>query len=113
MKVLSRALEGYANANDGQLPADTLQLQPYLMYSHFLGPARVVDVPDSVIDETVLRRYEILRAGRLEDVPGDMTILAERSPVDSEYDTRLRVGKYWMGISGLETYSPEKGARHE
>ena len=113
MRVLSRALEGYANAHSGQLPTDTLQLKPYLMNCHFLGPARAVEIPETAVDDTVLRRYEILLTGKMEDVPSDSTILAEKAPVDSQYDTRLRVGRFWMGVSELETYSPEKGARME
>lgn len=109
MRVFSRALEGYANANSGQLPSDTLQLKPHLMNSHFQGPARVVQIPESAVDDTVLGRYEILQTGKLEDVPGDATILAEKAPVDSEYDTRLRVGRFWMSVSELATYFPEKG----
>lgn len=111
MKVLSRALEGYANANGGQLPTDTLQLKPYLMNKNFEGLFRAIDIEESVVDESVLSRYEMLLSGKLQDVPSDLTIMAERSPVDGEYDTRLRVGKYWIAISGLETYDPVKGAK--
>jgi len=108
VRVFSRALEGYAKANSGQLPTDTSQLKPYLMNSHFLGPARVVQIPESAVDDTVFRRYEILRTGQLEEVPSESTILAERAPVDSEYDTCLMLGRFWMAVSGLEYYSPEK-----
>ncbi|MBI5383607.1 MAG: sigma-70 family RNA polymerase sigma factor [Verrucomicrobia bacterium] len=110
MRVLSRALEGYANAHDGQLPADTSQLKPYLMNQHFQGPARVVEISESAVDAAVLQRYEILQTGRLEDVPDDKAIIVERAPVDREHDTRLEVGKHWMGVMGLEHYSPEKAA---
>jgi RNA polymerase sigma factor (sigma-70 family) len=115
MRVFSRALEGYANANGDQLPTDTLQLKPHLMNSHFQGPARVVHIPESAVDDTVLRRYEILQTGKLTDVPGDATILAEKAPVDSEYDTRLRVGRFWMSVhgSGIEAYSSEDGTKTE
>jgi hypothetical protein len=30
--------------------------------------------------------------------------------VDSEYDTCLMLGRFWMIVSGLEYYSPEKRA---
>jgi RNA polymerase sigma factor (sigma-70 family) len=113
MRVFSRALEGYADANSGQLPTDPSQLQPYLMNSHFLGPARVVDIPESAVDQDIFLRYEILQTGTLKEVPEDATILAERTPVDSEYDTCLRVGKFWMGVSGIDAYSPETHAKHE
>jgi RNA polymerase sigma factor (sigma-70 family) len=106
MRVFSRALEGYAKANEGQLPTDTLQLKPFLMYSKFEGPARVVDIREDAVDETILGRYEMLQTGKIEDVPADLAILAEKAPVDNQYDTRLRVGRYWMGVSEMDTYSP-------
>jgi RNA polymerase sigma factor (sigma-70 family) len=110
VRVFTRALEGYANANSGQLPTDTSQLKPYLLNSNFLGQARVLQIPESAVDDTVFRRYEILRTGQLEEVPNESTILAERAPVDSEYDTCLMLGRFWMVVSGLEYYSPEKRA---
>ena len=67
-RVLSRALEGYADANNGQLPTDTLQLQPYLINTHFLGPARAVQIPEGSIDSTILQRYEVLQTGKLADI---------------------------------------------
>ena len=111
MRVLSRALEGYANANSGELPTDAVQLKPYLMNSHFEGPARVVQIPDDAVDDSVLKRYQILASGKLQGVPDDRTILAEIAPVDSQYDTRLKVGKYWMAVGGLEEYAPGKGGK--
>lgn len=58
------------------------------------------------MDETILGRYEMLQTGKIEDVPADLAILAEKAPVDNQYDTRLRVGRYWMGVSEMDTYSP-------
>jgi len=109
MRVFSRALEGFAKANQGQLPTDPLQLKPYLMNSEFLGPARAIEIPDNAVDDTILGRYEILQRGKLGDVPNDSTILAEKAPVDGQYDTRLKLGKSWMAVGGLDEYSPGKG----
>jgi hypothetical protein len=109
MRVFSRALEGYANANDGLLPTDALQLKPYLMNKKFLGPARVIEIPESAVDDSILSRYEILQTGQFTNVPNDLTILAEKAPVDSKYDSCLMVGKYWMGVSkDPDAYSPGK-----
>jgi hypothetical protein len=108
MRVFSRALEGYAGANDGQLPKNVFDLQPYLMTSSFRGPARVVDIPESALDETVLQRYEVVLTGKLQDVPEETPILLEKSPVDGEYDTRLEVGKNWMAIGDIGEYSQGK-----
>jgi hypothetical protein len=78
------------------------------MNSHFLGPARVVQIPEGSVDDTVLQRYEILQTGKLADVPEAATIIAERTPVDNQYDTRLRVGKYWFGVAtGPDAYSQD------
>ena len=112
MRVFSRALEGYANSNDGLLPPDILQLKPHLMNKNFLGPARAIDIVDSAVDDSVLGRYEILQTGKLANVPNDLTILAEKAPVDSKYDSCLKVGRSWMGVStSSDAYSPEKRER--
>ena len=98
--MLSKALHGYTDANSGQLPADMLQLKPYF---------------DSGVDETTLRRYEILQTGKMEDVPNaGVIILAEKTPVDSQYDTRLVLGKNWSRIdNNLEAYFRENSTPRE
>jgi len=97
--MLSKALRGYSDANSGQLPADMLQLLPYF---------------ESGVDETTLRRYEILRTGKMEDVPNEGVIMAEKTPVDSQYDTRLLLGKNWSRIdNNLEAYSGENPTPRE
>jgi RNA polymerase sigma factor (sigma-70 family) len=105
-RVLSRALEGYADANNGQLPTDTLQLQPYLMNTHFLGPARAIQIPEGSIDSTILQRYEVLQTGKLADMPQDAAIISEKAPVDTQYDSQLQVGRFWWGLaSGTNAYA--------
>lgn len=111
MRVLSRAIEGYANAHDGQLPAESVQLKPHLMNRHFDGPARAVEISESAVDDAVLERYAVLQTGKLVDVPDDKAILAEKAPVDSEHDTRLKVGKYWMQVGGISDYSTGNDGR--
>lgn len=67
------ALTKYAQANGGLLPADWWQLQPY-----FQNP----------VDESILQRYALLQTGRLNDVPPDGFVFAEKAaPVDDEYDS--------------------------
>lgn len=102
MRILSRALEGYAKAHDDELPSDPVQLRPHLMNRDFHGPARVVEFPEEAVDDTVLRRYAVLRAGKLAAVPDEKPILAERTPVDNEYDTRLLVGGSWMAVLDIK-----------
>ena len=98
--MLSKALHGYTDANSGQLPADVLQLKPYF---------------ESGVDETTLRRYEILQTGKIEDVTNaDVIILAEKTPIDSQYDTRLVLGKNWSRIdNNLEAYFRENSTPRE
>ena len=104
MRVMSRALEGYANEHDGELPSDPRQLQPHLMNKRFLGPARVVDVREDAIDSEVLDRYEIVSTGKFADVPSDRAIIVEKAPVDPEFDTCLRIGRFSMGLGGIKDY---------
>ena len=97
--MLSKALHGYTDANSGQLPADMLQFKPYF---------------ESGVDETTLLRYEILQTGKMEDVPNEGVILAEKTPVDSQYDTRLLLGKNWRRIdNNVEAYSGENPTPRE
>jgi len=97
--MLSKALHGYTDANSGQLPADMLQFKPYF---------------ESGVDQTTLLRYEILQTGKMEDVPNEGVILAEKTPVDSHYDTRLLLGKNWHRIDNtLEAYFRENPTPRE
>ena len=97
--MLSKALQGYTDANSGQLPADMLRFKPYF---------------GSGVDETTLLRYEILQTGKMEDVPNEGVILAEKTPVDSHYDTRLLLGKNWHRIdNNVEAYFRENPTPRE
>jgi RNA polymerase sigma factor (sigma-70 family) len=107
---LSRALKGYAEANGGLLPINVVQLKPYLVDYRFIAPGQVEAVPNLTVDDAILQRYQILQAGRFLDVPKDQTILAEIAPVDAQFDTRLKVGKYWMGLGDLSDYDSGKPA---
>ena len=70
--VLQKALRGYVEANNGQLPQDLAQLRT------FFG--------DSV-DDSVLQRYKLLQTGSLADVSRDEYLVADIAPlVDEEHD---------------------------
>ena len=77
---LAQALDSYLKANNGILPDQVAQLLP------FFQPA---------IDPGLLNRYEMLRTGRLAEVPElqRMAIVAAKSPVDVEYDDYWNIGR--------------------
>lgn len=76
---LQDALGQFAQNNDGMLPADLSQLQPYF---------------DSPVDPAVLERYQLLQSGRLSDVAGKPPMLVgeKAPPVDEEYDAQIQLG---------------------
>jgi hypothetical protein len=88
---MGRALWVYTQANNGQLPADTSQLKPYLKSA--LGETTVFG--ESLDDDTldaILDRYRLLRTGNLSDPSSDTYILVEKASVDKDYDTRFKFG---------------------
>jgi hypothetical protein len=86
---ISSALDAYLAANQGQLPTELLQLQPY-----FKAP----------VDESILQRYELLRTGNVKDLPNGTWVVSEKRPVDRDYDSHLyiapngRTGSWGTGL---------------
>jgi RNA polymerase sigma factor (sigma-70 family) len=79
------ALKKYADANNGQLPTDLSQLNPY-----FQTP----------VDDATLQRYSLLQTGKLGDVPVGQAVFAEKAPpVDNEYDSA-----YEFTMNGLTSW---------
>jgi RNA polymerase sigma factor (sigma-70 family) len=79
------ALKKYADANNGQLPTDLSQLNPY-----FQTP----------VDDATLQRYSLLQTGNLGDVPVGQAVFAEKAPpVDNEYDSA-----YEFTMNGLTSW---------
>jgi hypothetical protein len=70
--LLQNALRGHAQANNGQLPTDMAQLQPY-----FQTP----------VDNTLLQRYSLRQTGSLADAGAQALVAETAPPVDTEYDT--------------------------
>ena len=91
---LAGGLNEYINANDGQLPTDLSQLKPYIRSR--LG--------DTVLEESaldaMLQRYQLLHTGTVNDFPQGTWIIAEKAPVDKEYDTRAKFGNGTTTIIG-------------
>jgi len=87
--ALRGALQGFINTNNGLLPTDVLQLQPYFQ---------------SPVDSAILQRYQLLHTGKLEDLPPDAWLIVEKAPVDTEYDSRLRVNNTSISMVGIDDY---------
>lgn len=71
------ALNAYIRAHDERLPTDPAQLKPY-----FKMP----------VDDLILQRYKMLRTGKAADFRPQDWLIAEKAPVDHEYDTRFKMG---------------------
>jgi RNA polymerase sigma factor (sigma-70 family) len=87
--MMQKALKQYTAANAGMLPNDISELQAY-----FNPP----------IDPTMLKRYELVQSGTLEESRHDKPLISEiAAPVDDEYDTR-----YDFRIAGTSSQSVSK-----
>jgi RNA polymerase sigma factor (sigma-70 family) len=72
--MLQKALRAYADANGDMLPSDISQLQSY-----FNPP----------VDDSMLRRYQLIQSGKLSDSSGQMLISEVAPRVDDEYDSHF------------------------
>jgi hypothetical protein len=91
---ISSALDQYTRANNGRLPANVSQLQPYFAYMN----AQVPDLNHAAMD-AILQRYQMLTTGNVSDLqPGDM-LLSEKAPVDDKYDYFFEIG-----LTGYKTH---------
>ena len=82
------ALANYIAANNGQLPGDISQLESY-----FNPP----------IDGTTLQRYQLLQTGNLSDIPNNEPLIAEKAPVDDQYDTLFKISATGFSYQGTGT----------
>jgi Sigma-70, region 4 len=93
---MGRSLYSFVHANNGQLPTDMSQLKSYFIQAvtdstsyHWRGAQSPQD--DALID-SILGRYKLLRTGNASDYPDGTWFIAEKAPVDKEYDTRMKAG---------------------
>lgn len=86
--ILQNALVAYIKANNEQLPDDLSRLRPYF---------------EKPVDDAILQRYKLLRTGSAKGLGTSDWVIAEKAPVDKEYDTRFKMGPYsmQMGSTGL------------
>ena len=96
-RLTGAALVNYIEANNGQTPTDISQLVPY-----FTSP----------VSDSILQRYQVVRAGKLSEVslihgidcPESGWLIAEKNPVDPEADTLFKIGLsgfWWKGTGRI------------
>lgn len=92
---VGRSLYAFIHDNNGQLPTDMSQLKPYFAkpvtdssYSHWRG---IQNAQDDALVDNILARYQILHTGNASDYSPGTWFIAEKAPVDKEYDTRMKV----------------------
>jgi RNA polymerase sigma factor (sigma-70 family) len=86
---LKPALNQYAQANNGQMPADISQLQPY-----FNPP----------VDDATLQRWEVAPQGTVPSIGVGSSVITQVAAVDSDYDTRYAVGTNGYGSAGPQDW---------
>jgi RNA polymerase sigma factor (sigma-70 family) len=84
---IGSALYAFASANNGQLPGNISQLKPYFNKSR-LGD---LSLDDSTFD-AIIGRYTLLHTGNVNDFPSGTWLVAEKAPVDKDYDSREKFG---------------------
>ncbi len=85
--MIGHALNQYIAANNGQLPGDLSELNPYF---------------SSTVDPAMLQRYQLLHTGKLSDYPESEPLVAEKAPVDDEYDILFdKIGPHGFTSRGI------------
>ncbi len=91
--LICDALHNYTKANEGRFPTDIMQLKPYF---------------DTPLDDSILVRFAVVPATeisenrRLWTKPGADWLIAEKAPVDVDFDTRYIIGENGRGISDFD-----------
>jgi RNA polymerase sigma factor (sigma-70 family) len=93
--VLQKALRQYAEANGDMLPTDLSQLQQYF---------------NQPVDDSVLKRYQLIQSGKLSDSKGQMLISEIGPRVDDEYDSHFEFSL--NGISSRTSSVAEDSIEH-
>lgn len=87
-KALFPALRSYLAANDGRFPQSTAELQS------FVGPE---------IDAAMLQRYQVVPAAYIPNIGVGDTIITQKSPVDTEYDSVTAIGPLGTGMTNASS----------
>jgi RNA polymerase sigma factor (sigma-70 family) len=91
---IGASLNAFIRANNEQLPTALSQLKPYIKSA--LGD---VSLDDPTLD-SILERYALLRTGTANDLPPGTWIIAEKAPVNKDYDSRAKFGNGTSTIIG-------------
>ena len=86
VSMMRRALDQYTAANNGQLPGDLSELNPF-----FPQP----------VDPAMLERYQLLHSGNLSDYPDSEPLVTEKAPVDSDYDLLYQFNTHGYNVQGV------------
>ena len=74
---LRKALQTYAQTNQGALPVEFSQLKPYF---------------DPPVEDALLDRYQMLQTGKLDEVARGAKLVGEKEPVDADFDGLTQIG---------------------
>jgi hypothetical protein len=81
--MMQKALRGYMQANNKQVPTDIGQLQSYF---------------DAPVDDAILQRWEIAPAKTVSNLRmGGDIIITQKAPVDDVFDMRVGIGPNGYG----------------
>jgi RNA polymerase sigma factor (sigma-70 family) len=84
---MQKALQQFADANGGVLPATVSELLPFM--------------PETTT-AAMLERYKMVQSGKLDDVARSQAIIAESAPVvDDEYDTEFKFHRQGTSSSSV------------
>jgi RNA polymerase sigma factor (sigma-70 family) len=86
--AIGEALANYIAGNNGQLPGDISQLEPYA---------------NPPIDGAMLQRYQLLQTGNLSDIPANAPLIGEKAPVDDQYDSLFTISATGFSYQGTGT----------
>ena len=86
--MISNALNKYSERNDGRLPDQMTQLKPFL---------------DPRVTDAMLDQYQLLQTGKMADVPNGNWVVAQKSVVDEDYDTRWKIGPNGYTTTTMES----------
>lgn len=91
--MLNRAVKGYMQSNNAQMPTDLTKLQPYF---------------DSPVDDAILRRWEIVPANTIPGLRGEGLLITQKEPVDEIFDTRFGISS--TGLRSVAFLTSEIGS---
>jgi RNA polymerase sigma factor (sigma-70 family) len=84
--MLTKALNGFMQNNNKQMPTDLMQLEPYF---------------DTPLDNSILQEWEIAPAKTVTSLGVGDTIITQKVPVDDVFDTLYAIGPNGSGYTSF------------